>query len=263
MAASSASAAADGSPELAGGASGNSGYHLPDDPVVDFWRQPGIAGGECAALRDQGCAHFKEGRFADACECFDAAVRVKPECGPFLWQRGIARYYAGDFSGAAAQFATGRAVNADDTEELIWELLSLYGLLRAESPEAAAVASDETASRLEVARTLLRDVEEPRPALRVVQRLFDGRMAAAALRQLLLSGASGDLLPCEDAGSEALEDLSSQDLFYLWFYLALFDGEVEGRPEEAAEGLRRALGAQMAGEDFMRHVARIHAQTRQ
>ena len=43
---------------------------------------------------------------------------------PFLWQRGLSAYCAGEYSVAESQFHLDTSVNGDDGEETIWEYLS-------------------------------------------------------------------------------------------------------------------------------------------
>ncbi|CAE8713067.1 unnamed protein product, partial [Polarella glacialis] len=114
--------------------------------VLDFWKQPDIVENECTRLRHEGCLLFQEHRVEEACVAFDKAAKECPRCRPFLWQHGIARYYAGDFQGAADQFAAGQAVNSDDTEEVIWEMLSRASLARATATAIAATTAIATAT---------------------------------------------------------------------------------------------------------------------
>jgi len=125
----------------------NSGLKLPDDPVVDFWATAALSRDnkirDCVRYRAQGCAFFRCGQVDSAMKDFDQAVKIHPDCAPYLWQRGIARYYNGKFEEASEQFALGQSVNANDTEEVIWEMLSCSAMLRspAQASEAQAAAA--------------------------------------------------------------------------------------------------------------------------
>ena len=46
-----------------------------------------------------------------------------PREAPYLWQRGIALYYAGRYRDCRAQFESHRTVNADDVENAAWHFL--------------------------------------------------------------------------------------------------------------------------------------------
>merc|ERR1711924_438750 len=95
----------------------------------------------------------KQGDIEEACICFEKAERLCPDCAPYLWQRGIARYYAAEFDAAAEQFASGQRVNSNDTEEVIWEMLS----------RSAAAGSGHFDSQYVMLSGKLSVVVEPRP----------------------------------------------------------------------------------------------------
>ena len=64
----------------------------------------GVAGAAAAAqtipqntrtLLDRAVASFAAGRVAQSAAEFDELARLVPDQAPYLWQRGIAQYYAG------------------------------------------------------------------------------------------------------------------------------------------------------------------------
>ena len=95
-----------------------------------------------------------------------------PDQAPYLWQRGIAQYYAGRFRECRAQFESHRTVNADDVENAAWHFLCVA---RAESLAAARAA-------------LLPVGPDPRVPMREIYQMFRGDlspgqvMAAAGTR---------------------------------------------------------------------------------
>ena len=52
---------------------------------------------------------------------------------------------------------------------------------------------------------------------------------------------------------------TSQDVFYLWLYAALFE-EMEGRRASSLDALATALNTDYAGDDYMLAVANVHWQ---
>eukprot|EP00933_Yihiella_yeosuensis_P037466 TRINITY_DN3140_c0_g3_i1.p1 TRINITY_DN3140_c0_g3~~TRINITY_DN3140_c0_g3_i1.p1 ORF type:complete len:250 (+),score=51.50 TRINITY_DN3140_c0_g3_i1:34-750(+) len=225
----------------------HSGFNLPDDPVVDFWARPDIVDSPCAQLRSQGCEHFAAYRIDEACKSFDEAAKVCPECGPFLWQRGIARYYGGDFHGAATQFALGQTVNSADTEEVIWEMLS-----RSKAGQCDWASVPE--------RNLLIDslnsIKEPRPVMCIVQGLFADRHDVTTLIETL----KADLEVLFDLAPEVKSDtggIDSRDLFYLWFYVAL-KHDLAGNFDESLAAADSALKTGYDDNDYMVKVAKNH-----
>jgi lipoprotein NlpI len=59
-----------------------------------------------------------QGNVEASIEDFDAVLALAPRMKPFMWQRGLALYYAGRFQEAAEQFRDDVAVNPNDTEEV-------------------------------------------------------------------------------------------------------------------------------------------------
>ena len=49
------------------------------------------------AILDRAVAEFENGRFAESAAQFDTLARAVPDRAPYLWQRGIALYYAGRY----------------------------------------------------------------------------------------------------------------------------------------------------------------------
>jgi lipoprotein NlpI len=89
------------------------------------------------AILNRAVADFENGRFADSAAAFDSLAKAVPDQAPYLWQRGIALYYAGRYNDCRRQFESHRAVNPNDVENAAWHFLCVA---RAESPAMARAA---------------------------------------------------------------------------------------------------------------------------
>jgi len=234
----------------------HSGFNLPDDPVVNFWARSAILDSECAKLRDKGCVLFRQGYVEEACASFDQAGHSCPDCIPYLWQRGIAMYCVGEFQKASGQFALGQSVNPNDTEEVIWEMLS--------SRATAGANPESLEAHLTMSSEKLKSVVEPRPVMRAVQLLFLGMLPCSELITALQETKKDDKgMPALHAlfdqylgAHKVLTAPSSQDVFYLWLYAALFE-QMKGRPAASFDALTASLRAGYEGDDYMLYVARV------
>jgi lipoprotein NlpI len=88
-------------------------------------------------MMDRAVAAFENGRFAESAAAFDSLAKSAPDRAPYLWQRGIALYYAGRYDDCRRQFESHRSVNPDDVENAAWHFLCVA---RAESPAKARAA---------------------------------------------------------------------------------------------------------------------------
>lgn len=176
------------------------------------------------AIMERASEDFRAGRIEAALKGFDRAALVAPNDAPFLWQRGIAQYYAGQFRECARMFASHRTVNPDDVENAAWHFLCVA---RSESPDAAR-------------RQLLPVGPDARAPMREIYQLFQGRATAAQV--LKAAGAS----------------VSAQ--FYARLYIGLYleaTGDRDGgraQIEIAAEPRFASSGG------YMHDVARVHLQ---
>ena len=89
------------------------------------------------AILNRAVADFENGRFAESAAAFDNLAKAAPDRAPYLWQRGIALYYAGRYAVCRRQFESHRAVNPADVENAAWHFLCVA---RAESPAKARAA---------------------------------------------------------------------------------------------------------------------------
>lgn len=181
-----------------------------------------IATQSVAGVMERATADFRAGRIEQALAGFDRVALLAPAEAPFLWQRGIAQYYAGQFRECARMFATHRTVNPDDVENAAWHFLCVA---RAESPEAAR-------------RQMLPVGPDGRVPMREVYRMFKGELTPAQV--LAAAGAS-----------------PSAQFFarlYIGLYLEATGDREAGRAqiEIAAEDRFARVGG------FMHDVARVH-----
>jgi len=113
------------------------------------------------AILDRAMADFEGGRFAESAAVFDSLVKAVPDQAPYLWQRGIALYYAGRYNDCRRQFESHRTVNPDDVENAAWHFLCVA---RAESPAKARAA-------------LLPVGPDARAPMREIYQMFRGTLA--------------------------------------------------------------------------------------
>jgi len=159
---------------------------------------------------------FAAGDVERSISIYDAILAADPRRKPYLWQRGLALYYAERFKDGAEQFASDVAVNPNDTEEQIWHLLCLSRLKEVGSLEAAR------SMKLTVGK-------DRRPVMRAVQSLF-------------LSGDEKDeqrLIKLAKSGD------SSSSRFYASLYLSLYY-ESMGNADQAKKWMVEAVGSDYA-----------------
>jgi lipoprotein NlpI len=178
------------------------------------------------AILDRAVDEFAEGRFARAAATFDEAAKMIPQETPYLWQRGIALYYAGRYTDCRRQFEAHRAVNPDDVENAAWHFLCVA---REQTPEKARAA-------------LLPVGPDPRPPMREVYQMFRGSLTPDDVLKAAGSSASGQ--------------------FYAHLYIGLYS-EALGRKDLALNHIKEAAADRYepAG-GYMHMVARVHLRSR-
>jgi lipoprotein NlpI len=177
------------------------------------------------ALLDRAVAEFSKGRIAESVSAFDELARVAPAEAPYLWQRGIALYYAGRYRDCRAQFESHRTVNSDDVENAAWHFLCVA---RAESPQAARAA-------------LLPVGPDSRVPMREVYEMFKGATTADAVLKA--------------AGTRP------QARFYAHLYIGLYS-EATGDGARAREHIEVAAQPQFADAGGYMHMVAVVHQTR-
>ena len=182
-----------------------------------------IAGGQSArAILDRAIEDFRAGRIEQALAGFDRVAAASPADAPYLWQRGIAQYYAGKFRECRDMFIAHRTVNPDDVENAAWHFLCVA---RAESPEAAR-------------QELLPVGPDARVPMREVYQMFQGRLTQAQVMKA--------------AGADPSAQFFAR--LYIGLYLEVTGNREAGRAqiEIAAEDRYARVGG------YMHDVARVH-----
>jgi len=174
------------------------------------------------AIMDRAVTDFRAGRVAQSLEGFDRVAHLSPADAPYLWQRGIAQYYAGRYRECRDMFVSHRTVNPDDVENAAWHFLCVA---RAESPEAAR-------------KQILPVGPDTRLPMREVYRMFKGEMTQA---QVMTA-----------AGSDPSAQFFAR--LYIGLYLEATGHREAGRAqiEIAAENRFARVGG------YMHDVARVH-----
>ena len=181
----------------------------------------------------EGMAAFADNRVEEAIELYDSVLQANPAAKPYLWQRGLALYYANRFAEGADQFATDVQVNPNDTEEQIWHLVcvaQIRGGLEAARPSKLTVGTDR------------------RPVMRAVQQLFLSGTPAA--EQRLIEFAQGG-------------DASSR--FYALLYLSLYYeslGETHDAERRMLEAVATDYAKGFGRSDPMVELAKVAIQRR-
>jgi lipoprotein NlpI len=181
-----------------------------------------LAGQTTRAVLDRAIEDFRAGRIEQSLQGFDRVARLAPAEAPYLWQRGIAQYYAGRFRECRDMFISHRTVNPDDVENAAWHFLCVA---RAESPEAAR-------------RQILPVGPDARVPMREVYRMFKGELTQAQVMKAAGSDPSGQFFA----------------RLYIGLYLEATGNRDAGRAqiEIAAEDRFARAGG------YMHDVARVH-----
>ena len=173
----------------------------------------------------RGMASFQLGNIALSIDDFDHAERLNPSLTPYLWQRGIAYYYAERFEDGARQFETDLSVNGHDVEETVWRYLCQAQVQGADAARQA----------------LLPVHDDSRPLMRWVYQLFAGTCEPE--RMIVQYANSG-----------------RRERFYSALYLGLYY-EAEGDLEGARLYISLAADLHVT-EDYMGWVASVHQRLR-
>jgi tetratricopeptide (TPR) repeat protein len=173
----------------------------------------------------RGMALFQLGKIAASIDDFDRAERLHPALTPYLWQRGIAYYYAGRFEDGAKQFETDLTVNGHDVEETVWRYL------------CQAQTQGVDAAR----RALVPVRDDSRPVMSWVYQLFAGTSQPQAV-----------IARYGDGGR--------RERFYSALYVGLYF-EAERDPQRARDFIGLAADMRVT-EDYMGWVAIVHQRLR-
>jgi lipoprotein NlpI len=171
--------------------------------------------------------YLRGGRADLAVRLFDRYLQSRPDEMPYLWQRGIALYFDGDYRRGIEQFVEHRRVNANDVENAAWHFLCVA---KASTPEQAA------------GQVLPAPGDRRVPMAEVHQMLLDGN--TDAVRDRILETPEGT-------------DQRRSAAFYGHLYLGLY-ADASGDAREAARWL--SLAAENAPRNYMGDVARVYAE---
>jgi tetratricopeptide (TPR) repeat protein len=188
-------------------------HHLDTDP-----HQPQV-------YIQRGMIYFKLGHIAEAIADFDRAEHLNPTLAPYLWQRGLAYYYAKRFADGAKQFEVDLTVNKHDVEETVWRYLCQAQL------QSAQVAREG----------LLPVQNDARPVMAWVYKLFAGECNTETV-----------FARYRDAGR--------REQFYSHLYIGLYY-EAERDEPRARQYITQAAAMQIV-DDYMGWVAMVHQQLR-
>ena len=188
-------------------------HHLDADP-----HQPRV-------YIQRGMTYFKLGHIAAAITDFDRAEHLNPALTPYLWQRGLAYYYAERFADGARQFEVDLTVNQHDVEETVWRYLC-------QAQVQGAPAAREG---------LLPVRHDSRAVMGWIYKLFAGECAVETV-----------LTQHRDAGQ--------REQFYTHLYIGLYY-EAKRDVARARQYITQAATMQVV-DDYMGWVAMVHQRLR-
>jgi len=76
-----------------------------------------------AGHHKKGGLHFELGNMAESLKEFDRFAELEPASAKWLWQRGIACYYAKKYKAGADQFVAYQSADNTDVENAVWRYL--------------------------------------------------------------------------------------------------------------------------------------------
>ncbi|MFK7766883.1 MAG: hypothetical protein AB8B55_06645 [Mariniblastus sp.] len=185
-----------------------------------------------------GEVSFASGDFATCVTAYDNVIRLDAKSEPYLWQRGLALYYADRFKEGVEQFETHQTVNSNDVENAVWHLL------------CAAQISDVAAAR----KKLIPIVGDTRIPMSQVYEMFAGRMTP---KEVLARAMKTSARAREGGRGHKLQQ------YYAHLYIGLYH-EMLGEKDAAMTALKKAKEINPLGKtNFMGQVARVHIDIRE
>ncbi|MCA9019566.1 MAG: hypothetical protein KDA74_05460 [Planctomycetaceae bacterium] len=190
---------------------------------------------ETALYSRRGDAHFFNGDFKAAVADYNKMVELNPSIAPSHWRRGIACYYAKQYSEAAKQFEIYHSFDNVDRENGIWRYFSQY-------KAKGAAAAQQGLLKYE------KDDREPFPDL---YRMFQGKTTPeTVLKNIEIAEI--------DAGER------SKRYFYAYLYIGLNESLL-GHQEQARASLKKSVEndwgpAAGFGPNYMWHTGRLELQ---
>lgn len=180
------------------------------------------------AAVSRGDLLLRAGLPRESLKAWNEVVRLNPAAEPYLWQRGIAQYYAGEYEAGRRQFELHRSVNPNDVENAVWHFLCV-------------AASDGVQAARDA---YLPAPGDPRRPMDEIHELFAGRGAPEDVRAAVQD------VDAEQAGGKDAR-------FYAHLYLALHADALDHQAEAKRE-IDSAVALGLT--HYMADVARLHQQ---
>lgn len=179
----------------------------------------------------QADIRFMQCKINEAIESYDEVIRLKPDQQPFMWQRGLALYYAERFADGKAQFESHQTVNKADVENAVWHLM----------------CSVKAGDSVETARKNMIPIEgDARIPMPEIYEVFAGRMN-----------------PDQVVSAAAESDDIQRSLYYSFLYNGLYY-EMIGEQVKSIEAIEKATKAMSSAskDQLMNQLAAIHLKLR-
>ena len=176
----------------------------------------------------RGRWNFRLGNIKASLADFDQVVRLAPQRGPSLWERGITCYYAGKYAEGARQIEAYQTFHNNDVENAVWRYL------------CQAKIEGNTKAR----GAMLPIRRDPRVPMMTVYKLFQG------------TAKPSDVLDCVKAFG-VTGAAAKQARFHAQLYLALYH-DASGNLVLTRKHIDRAVALRDESGSYMWAVAKQH-----
>jgi len=178
-----------------------------------------------------GMQSFREGDPMKSVKLFDSAIESNPAIYPYLWQRGLSLYYAGNYVACEQQFNLDLRVNPNDMEEVLWKSLCRK---RIAPPDSKALILED-----------INRLSDRRPVMNKIYSVYKGTTSAQSL--------------LAEIGPNAKDD----EYFYCRLYMGLYFealGDTENSLQCIVDAVNSPYGA--SANDYMVSLAKVHLKLR-
>jgi lipoprotein NlpI len=190
------------------------------------------------ALRTRGELHFLNADFEKAVSDFDEMIKLTPNTAPYLWQRGLALYYTGEYQKGVDQFELHQKVNSQDVENAVWHFLCV----------ARLDGVDQARKRL---IKISADTRVP------MKQIHDHYAGTGTVADVLAAARKRD-----DRAKKLNPKAKQTSTYYAYLYIGLYY-EVSGKPELAIETMKKANSIRPFDKSvLMGGVAAVHLKAR-
>jgi lipoprotein NlpI len=174
---------------------------------------------------------FGSGAMKDSARVYDEVLEASPESKKFLWQRGLALYYAEEFQKGVEQFESHQTYNSQDVENSVWHLLC---------------------------QSRLTSVDEAREKMILIEQ--DSRVPMKQVFDMFAGTGSPEkvLEACKYDEGDPKPDSA---IYHGLIYIGLFH-EMMGDQKASNESMKEALKFVIPGRGLMSHVAEGHLRAR-